>query len=99
VAANAETLRSKPVAFFTVGLVVTKGADKAAVVRRFTDRLIEKTGVRPFDVGVLAGWNRPECFSLAERIVMKVMSVPQGDQRDWMAIEKWARAAVPIVSA
>jgi menaquinone-dependent protoporphyrinogen oxidase len=99
VAANAEALKSKRVAFFTVGLLITKGAEKAAQVRGFTDSLIEETGVQPLDVGVFAGWNEPELFSFPERLVVKVMKAPKGDQRDWAAIEQWARATVQTLAA
>ncbi|MDR3686544.1 MAG: flavodoxin domain-containing protein [Coriobacteriia bacterium] len=99
VVANAETLKTKQIAFFTVSILVTKGADKIAVVRRFTDALIAETGVHPFDVGVFAGWNKPEHFSLVDRVAMRLMNAPRGDQRDWMAIEEWARAAGSIVAA
>jgi len=99
VAANAATLKSKRVAFFTVGLVITKGAEKAAQVRGFTDTLIEQTGVKPLDIGVFAGWNEPERFSLPERIVMKIMHAPKGDRRDWVAIEQWARATLQTLAA
>lgn len=99
VAANAETLKSKRVAYFTVGLLITKGAEKAAQVRGFTDSLIEQTGVKPLDVGVFAGWNEPECFSFPERLAMKVMNAPRGDRRDWAAIEEWARVTVQTLAA
>lgn len=99
VVAHAATLKSKPVAFFSVGLLITQGAARTAEVRAFTDPLIEQTGVQPVDIGLFAGWNEPKRFTFVERIVMRAMKAPEGDQRDWDAIEAWAQAAVPKLAA
>jgi menaquinone-dependent protoporphyrinogen oxidase len=92
---HACTLKSKPLAFYTVGLrLVDPG--KAEEVRAYTDPLVRQTGVRPIDLGLFAGWNVPKRFSLIERLLLKTMKAPEGDFRDWAAIDAWAaKIAVP----
>jgi len=92
---NAETLRVMPVAFFTACLTMAIGPEKSDEVRAYTDGLLATTGLNPVDYGLFAGMNEPKKFSLAERAVMKVMKAPQGDFRDFEAIEAWTRGAAP----
>jgi len=93
VAGNAESLKTRPVAFYTCGLMINEGSEKIAEVTAYTDPLIEQTGVKPVDLGLFAGWNEPKKFSFAERMIMKVMKTPQGDFRDFAAIDEWTRGA------
>jgi len=90
---HAAALKDGKVAFFTVGLTLASDPGKTAEVRAFTDPLIAETGVRPVDVGVFAGTNDPKKFSFVERTIMKLMKAPEGDFRDWDAIEAWAGSA------
>jgi len=89
---HADALKSKPVALFTCGLVITAGAEKTEQVRAYTDSLIEQTGIEPVDIGLFAGWNEPKAFPFVERSIMKLMKAPQGDFRDYSAIEQWTSA-------
>lgn len=86
---NVETLRTVPVAFFTACLTMAIGPEKSDEVRAYTDGLLATTGLNPVDYGLFAGMNEPARFSLAERMVMKVMKAPRGDFRDWEAITAW----------
>lgn len=95
VAANAAALRAKPLAFFTVNMTIADDSSKAAEVRAFTDPLIAETGVKPIDVGLFAGWNTGEGFSLLERGILAAMKTPKGDFRDWTAIEAWTAEVAP----
>ena len=96
VTANAAALKSMPVAFFTVGMTITDPA-KADEVRAYTDPLIKESGVQPVDVGLFAGWFVPKKFSFLERTIMKAMKTPEGDHRDFAAVEAWAaRNAKPL---
>lgn len=88
VAANAATLKTVPLAFFTVCLSMAD-AEKADEVRAYTDALISETGVEPVDVGLFAGWNEPAEFPFVERTILKLMKAPTGDFRDWDAIDAW----------
>lgn len=47
--------------------------------------------VQPEYEGMFAGVIDPAKMTLVERMMMKVMKVPQGDFRNWTAIESWAR--------
>ena len=94
IAANAATLRDKPVAFYTACLTLASDPAKTDEVRAYTKVLEEETGVVPKHVGLFAGWNEPTKFSFIERTIMKLMKAPQGDFRDWPAIDEWAASAV-----
>lgn len=90
VATHAETLKSKPVAFFTACLTLADDPTKTDEVRAYTDPLVAETGVTPVDIGLFAGWNEPKHFSFVERTILKMMKAPQGDFRDWAAIDAWS---------
>ncbi|MBN2839403.1 MAG: flavodoxin domain-containing protein [Coriobacteriia bacterium] len=89
--ANAPALRGKPVALFTACLTMATDPAKADEVRAYTDPLITETGIEPVDVGLFAGMNDPRAFSLPERLVMKAMKAPEGDFRDYAAVDAWTR--------
>jgi menaquinone-dependent protoporphyrinogen oxidase len=92
---NASVLRSRPTAFFTCGLTIAEGAEKADEVRGYTDKVIEETGVTPVDIGLFAGWNEPKSFTFVERGIMKMMKAPQGDFRDMAAVAEWTGRLAP----
>lgn len=56
----------------------------------YTDKLIAKTGVKPLDIGVFAGWCEPRRFNFLERKILEATKAPEGDFRDWDAIDAWA---------
>jgi menaquinone-dependent protoporphyrinogen oxidase len=89
VTANADALKQMPVAFYTCNLTIADEPEKADEVRAYTDALIAESGVTPIDIGLFAGWFEPKSFSFIERTVLKAMKAPQGDRRDWAAIEAW----------
>lgn len=95
VADNSAALKSRPVAFYTCGLMIAQGAEKVDEVRGYTDKVIEETGVIPVDIGLFAGWNEPKAFTLVERGIMKMMKAPQGDFRDMGAIAAWTESIAP----
>lgn len=92
---HAPQLRAMPVAFYTVGLMITQGDEKVAEVRAYTDKLVSETAVQPVDTGLFGGWNEPEAFSFIERNIMKLMKAPVGDFRDWDAIAAWTKNVAP----
>lgn len=92
---NAATLKSKKVAFYTCGLTMADGPEKAPEVRAYTDPLISESGITPVDVGLFAGWFVPSKFSFAERTIMKLMKAPQGDRRDFSAVAEWTTSVAP----
>jgi menaquinone-dependent protoporphyrinogen oxidase len=92
VSGHADTLKSRPVAFYTCGMMIAQGAEKTDEVRAYTDALIAETGLRPADIGLFAGWFEPKEFSFAERTILKLMKTPQGDFRDLSAVAVWTRS-------
>ncbi len=95
VAANAEALKARPTAFFTVGLTMGVEPEKAEEVRAYTDSLTAETGVIPLDIGLFAGMNEPAGLSLPERLIIKMVKAPQGDFRDFEAVARWASDLAP----
>lgn len=97
VTTNAGALKALPVAFYTCNLTLAQEPEKTAEVRAYTDALIEATGIKPIDIGLFAGWNEPKKFSLVERVIMKAMKAPQGDFRDFAAIDSWTGNVAPML--
>jgi len=94
---NAAALKAGKVAFYTACLTLATEPAKTDAVRAYTEPLITETGVTPLDIGLFAGWNEPKKFSFIERTIMKMMKAPEGDFRDWAAIDAWAsQAAVKL---
>jgi menaquinone-dependent protoporphyrinogen oxidase len=95
---NAEALKAMPVALFTVGIAMAHGgAEKTAETLGVTNGLVQKTGLEPVDVGAFAGWFDPRKFNFIERKVMRMAKAPEGDFRDWAAIEDWAMRVAPTL--
>jgi menaquinone-dependent protoporphyrinogen oxidase len=92
--ANAEALRSLPVALFTVGLTPAGDSSKTAEVVRYTDAMLASTAVEPLDVAAFAGWNEPKKFAFVERTILKMMKAPIGDFRDMDAVDRWTDAII-----
>ncbi len=97
VASNAETLKVKPTAFFSVGLTMAATPEKADAVRAYTDPLIAETGVTPVAIGLFAGSYESKKFSLPERLIMKAMKAEEGDFRDFEAVAAWAVETTPLL--
>lgn len=96
---NAPALKGKPLALFTVGIALADGVEKTEEMLGYTDKLLAKTGVEPLDIGVFAGWCEPRKFNYLERQIMKIAKAPEGDHRDWDAIEAWAASVAPKLQA
>lgn len=92
VEAHACEMNNKPVAFFTVGLTAADPA-KAEEMRVYTKSLIESTGIDPVALGLFAGCFQQKGFSFAERAILHLMKTPEGDFRDWNAIDAWSLEA------
>lgn len=96
---NAESLKRRPLALFSVGMSLAEGPQNAGEMLGYTDKMLETTGVTPKDIGVFAGWFEPDKFSWIERKIMKMKGAPEGDFRDWGAIGSWASAVAPKLQA
>lgn len=88
---HAAELKERPVALFTACLTIASDPGKTDEVRAYTDPLITESGVEPVDVGMFAGMNDPKAFSLPERLIMKAMKAPEGDFRDYEAVDARVR--------
>lgn len=95
VAQNADALRATPTAFYTVCLTLVTSPEKVDEVRAYTDPILAESGIEPVDVGLFDGWFEPKEFGLVERTVLKAMKAPQGDHRDWDAIDRWVAGVAP----
>ncbi len=94
VKANAAALKDKPLAMFTVGLMI-RDEGKREEVAGYNKAVVEENGLSPVDTGLFAGWNEPKALSLPERLIMKVMKAPQGDFRDMAAVSQWTASVAP----
>jgi menaquinone-dependent protoporphyrinogen oxidase len=92
---NADSLREMPTALFTVCLTMASDPEKAEEVRAYTDPILAESGIEPVDVALFGGWFEPKQFNLVERTVLKAMKAPQGDHRDWDAIDAWTAGVAP----
>ncbi len=99
VAENTEALKVRPTALYTVCLTIASEPEKVDEVRAYTDPILAESGIEPVDIGLFGGWFEPKRFSFIERTVLKAMKAPQGDHRDWDAIDEWAGTLVPTFKA
>lgn len=95
VAENADALKVRPTALYTVCLTLVSEPDKLDEVRAYTEPMLAESGIEPVDIGLFGGWFEPKQFSFVERTVLKAMKAPQGDHRDWDAIDAWVAGVAP----
>jgi menaquinone-dependent protoporphyrinogen oxidase len=96
--ANAEALKRMPVAFYTCCLTMHEEG-KQDEARAYTDPIISATGIEPVDIGLFSGWFEAKQFGFAERSILKLMKTPEGDFRDWAAIDEWTDSIAPRIGA
>jgi menaquinone-dependent protoporphyrinogen oxidase len=94
VESNADSFEGKPVAFYTCGMMIREEG-KEDEVRAYSDPVADAAGIEPVDVGLFAGWFEPKQFGFAERAILKMMKVEEGDFRDWDAVDAWADKVAP----
>ena len=95
VTANAEALRVMPVASYTACLTVVSEPGKADEMRSWSKAVEDAAGITVVDSGLFAGWFEPKQFGFLERTILKGMKAPQGDFRDFAAIDAWADSVAP----
>jgi menaquinone-dependent protoporphyrinogen oxidase len=83
------TLRQLPVAFFIVALRLREDSEE---MRRTVLETVDKYRVmlQPVSIGLFAGVMDYSKLSSIVRLQMKTKNLPEGDFRDWDAIEAWA---------
>ena len=48
---------------------------------------------------MFAGWYEPDKFNFVERKIMQIAKAPEGDHRDWTAIDNWATHVAPMLES
>ena len=93
VRANQGRLREMPTAFFQVGMMIAKDAEKyrdlTSAVLDPARQLVSPVAERSFGGAVLFG-NYSPIKGAGMRIFLKCIAMPEGDYRDWSAIRAWA---------
>lgn len=51
----------------------------------------------PVSIGLFAGVIAPWKMNLIEKLIVKLVRVPEGDHRDWAAIRAWAEQLIPLL--
>ncbi len=93
-AANRVALAVMPVAFFTMHMLAL-GDDPAAVAERATYTLKAREEVTPVEEAFFSGKIDPARLSFVDRLAVKLVKSPIGDQRDWTLIGDWAECLAP----
>ncbi len=90
-----EALAARPLAPFTVCLMMRDPEKHRDSVRAIGDAALGKLGLTPVSAGLFPGWFFPERFGFFERLILKMMRTPVGDFRDLEAVRAWARSTFP----
>ena len=91
---HAEQLSSMSTALFFVCLSMAQPSDRnVQKVVKQTKHLVEL--LRPRDVGLFAGALDRANLGFFDRLMMKLMRIPEGDFRNWEVIDRWAKDLLP----
>lgn len=102
VRAHRDALAAVPTAFFSVGLsVASRTHDGRAQSREVVDRFLERTGLRPAHVELVAGALPYTRYNFLIRFVMRRIAEKEGgdtdtsrdyEYTDWAAVERFAES-------
>lgn len=93
---NADVLKGKPFAIFTAGSTLFNDTPENRVaVAAYTAP--QKALVPPVSTADFAGVYDPKRVSFAERLLGKATKTPEGDFRNWDAINQWAESLQPVL--
>lgn len=84
-------LADRPLAVFTVCLMMRNPEKHQAEVQAIGDTVLGKLDLKPVAVGLFPGWFLPERFGFLERLILRMMKTPAGDFRDLEAVRAWIR--------
>jgi menaquinone-dependent protoporphyrinogen oxidase len=88
---NADALAQRPTWLFSSGPTGEGDAEELMQGWRFPDKLQPLAErIQPQGVVVFHGKLDPEALNFAEKILLKMISAPTGDFRDWDEITGWA---------
>ena len=97
------TLQTMPVAMFLTCLTLSHQSPKALQqATRYADSIAATLPhVRTANIGQFAGvldyGKMPRRSRLLARLIFTFLRVPEGDYRDWQAIQAWAKTAFPQI--
>jgi len=96
---HAIALSQRPVAYFIVCLTLQDETEEnRQTVAGYLDAIKQEVPqVRPLDVGLFAGKLDPKKLNLLFRLMMKATKAPEGDFRNWPAIQAWAQQIRPAL--
>jgi menaquinone-dependent protoporphyrinogen oxidase len=86
---NQAVLAGRPVWLFSVGPL---GTDVKDTEQQPKEMVEFQEAIRPRDQRIFFGVLDHHKLSFAERMVVKAVRAPEGDFRDWEAIEAWAES-------
>jgi len=89
---HAKTLAGKPLAVFTVCLMMREPEKHQNTTLAMSDDFLKKLGLTPVSTGLFPGWFLPARFGFFERLILKMMKTPHGDFRNLEAVRAWTRA-------
>ncbi len=87
-----QALSQMPVAYFVVCMTMAQDTEENRRSARAYLEPLHQAGpeVQPVDEGLFGGAMDYSKLSLPMRLIIKAMKKPEGDFRDWDAIEAWA---------
>jgi len=93
---NKDTLRQMPVAYFLVCMTLSKPTEEnRAKALSYMDPILKAVPeIKPVGIGTFAGALDYNNLSWLNKKILKSKGTPEGDFRDWKAIQAWAREPV-----
>lgn len=93
---NKDTLRQMPVAYFLVCMTLSKPTEEnRAKVLSYMDPILKAVPeIKPVGIGTFAGALDYNNLSWLNKKILRSKGTPEGDFRDWKAIQAWAREPV-----
>ena len=84
---NQAVLARRPVWLFSVGPLGTEVKDAEQQPKEMAEF---QQAIKPREQRIFFGALDPSRLSFAERVMVKAVRAPEGDFRDWQAIDAWA---------
>ena len=83
-------LRTMPVAYFAVGLILYQGTEEQQTQAAVSMQQVKEL-VPPVTTGLFTRKLNRESLSFADQAIVTIVRAREGDFRDWTAIRSWAR--------
>jgi len=97
VKANREDLSKIPIAYFLVsGFLRDDNPEMRKTVRSYLDPVCAI--LEPQSIGMFAGKMDYQKLSWLDRFIAKMVRAPEGDWRNWQAIQHWGHDLQPILA-